>query len=225
MPDQIPLPRSDPRTMQSLIDALLAQSKPPAGIPLPRPDPRDWMERAVVPQAASEDYSKGAIHPDAMMKNMGIPPGSGVDNNEYADPAISSIFQNSIQGKQRPMSAPPPIYQQDAGNGLFGVPQQHLQQMAGDVIPMPKGDYDLNREKAKLFEGMEPGSILDKMYPKAPVIPFPTQHLSAAKPVDQNLPKLPQSGFVPSLSPMYMNDKGLGAPPVPNQPPIFWQPG
>ncbi len=204
--------------MQSLIDALRAKSHPQAGIPLPRPDPRDWAQRAV-PQGSSEEGLGGAIYPDDLMRSMGVAPPAGrpVDQFNYEG------HPQGVSPSQFPMGIPQPM--ESRGAGLFGVPAQHLQQMAGDVVPMPKGDYDLNREKAKLFEGMEPGSILDKLYPKAPVIPFPPQHMSAAKPVDQNLPKLPQSGFVPSLSPMYMNDKGLGAPPAPNQPPIFWQPG
>lgn len=58
------------------------------------------------------------------------------------------------------------------------------------------------------------------------VPPQQLQQMAASKPVDQNLPKLPKSGFVPSLSPLYMNDTHpLSRPPGPNQPPIFWQPG
>lgn len=175
---QVPTPRPDPRQDKSLAfaRALMATKAP---IPMPRPDPRDWAHRAVPNgEGTGEENTMGAIHPDSFMKSQGIPAGSGVDPNTYTQPGIDSIILNNIQGKQRPLGMPPPTWQQNAGNGLFGIPTQHLQQMA------------------------------------------------AAKPPDQNLPKLPQSGFIPSLSPMYMNDTHpLSKAPASNQPPIFWQPG
>lgn len=177
---QVPTPRPDPRQDKSLAfaKALMATKAAPPPVPMPKPDPRDWTSRAVMPQMQNEDNSQGAIHPDALMQSRGggaFSPPPNIDNNTYTQPDINKIIRNNVAGSQRPFGEPDPGFQR--GAGLFGVPQQNLQQMA------------------------------------------------AAKPPDQNLPKIPQSGFVPSLSPFYMNDKGLGAPPAPGLPPIFWQPG
>lgn len=126
---QVPMPKPDPRSDM----AKTLMSKAP--IPMPRPDPRDWTKR-VVP-GLSEEGSLGAIHPDALMQSRGggatvMPP--NIDHNSVDPDAI--MHNNSIT-KQRPLGMPPAMWQQDAGNGLFGVPVQHLQQMAGDVLPGP----------------------------------------------------------------------------------------
>lgn len=112
----------------------------------------------------------------------------------------------------------------------------------------PPGDYSIGKQ----WYMYGPQDEMDKDPLTPPVAPTPTpgfppasdwmhdkvgqslfgtppqylQQMASTKPVDQNLPKLPQSGFVPSLSPMYMNDTHpLSRSPGPNQPPIFWQPG
>lgn len=171
----VPTPRPDPRSAKALAfaKALMGTHAAP---PMPTPDPRSWTDRVVSPQMQDESSSMGAIHPDAYLKLHGVPAGSGTDNNTYSQPEIDKIIHNNAAGPMRPMGEPDPGFQR--GAGLFGVPAQHLQQMA------------------------------------------------ASKPPDQNLPKLPQSGFVPSLSPMYMNDTHpLSRSPAPDQPPVFWQPG
>ncbi len=116
--------------MKSLIDALLAKPNPQAGIPLPRPDPRDWTQRAV-PQGTSEEGLGGAIHPDDLMRSMGVAPPAGrpIDQFNYEE------HPQGVSPSQFPMGIPQPM--ESRGAGLFGVPAQHLQQMAGDVMPGP----------------------------------------------------------------------------------------
>lgn len=175
---QVPMPRTDPRSAQAksleIAKALMAKPATSAAptVPTPRPDPRSWTDRAVSPHLQTEDYSQGAIHPDALMKTQGYDFKGQTPDSGFQYPELPM----GMDPHQMPLGMPQPRMEQDAGQFL-NYPPDKLQQMAATAKP------------------------------------------------DQNLPKLPQSGFVPSLSPMYMNDKGLGAPPAPNLPPIFWQPG
>ncbi len=248
----VPLPKPDPRSANAkslaFAQALMGNHTP--AVPMPRPDPRDWATRAVMPQVGDENTSLGAIHPDALMQSRSggaFTPPPTIDDNTYNQRAIDIINHNAAHGKQAPIGIPQQGWQQDVSNGLFGVPAHHLQQMAGDVVPFPMplgfgGSPSQEKYKSQKLQGDVPAKPFDPMGDMTgggKVLPGPgytsslpmAQHLAMTqspqqtKSVDQNLPKIPQTGFVPSLSPMYMNDKGLGAPPAPGMPPIFWQPG
>lgn len=140
---QVPLPRPDPRSAHdkslAFAQALMGKQTPAQPtVPMPRPDPRNWAERAL-PQVNNAEYNlSGAIHPDSLLQARGYQPTRpSIDKNTFGQGSIEDITRNSLQLRQRPLGNPPPVYQQDVGNGLFGVPHQHLQQMAGDVVPFP----------------------------------------------------------------------------------------
>lgn len=238
---QVPIPRPDPRSAQdkslAFAKALMGAHAAPPPMPLPRPDPRDWASRAVMPQVGDESTSMGAIHPDTYLKLHGVPAGSGVDANTYTQPGIDTIMQNNTAGSQRPFGEPDPGIQR--GAGLFGVPAQHLQQMAGDVIPLPLPQTPgaltdlINKQGANEAASRKGGygwsnknidfKLLDSLGKQAanqpPKPPTPAS--------GQNLPQIPTSGFEPSLSPNYFSSDNpwTNRNQQPGAPPTFWQPG
>lgn len=240
---QVPMPRPDPRSAQdkslAFAKALMGAHAAQPSIPLPRPDPRNWSDRAVMPQIQDESASMGAIHPDTYLKLHGVPAGSGVDANTYTQSGIDTIMQNNTAGSQRPFGEPDPGIQR--GAGLFGVPAQHLQQMAGDVVqfPMPLGFGGAPSEGKYLSQKMQ-GDVPAKKFDPAgdmtgggKVLRLPWVDAANRPPKPptpasgQNLPQIPTSGFEPSLSPNYFSSDNpwTNRNQQPGAPPTFWQPG
>ncbi len=171
-------------------------------VPLPRPDPRSPLDIARVLMAKQPAPSQPAV------------PMPKPDPRNWAQRVIHAGSEDNSMGAIHP-DAYMKLHGVPTGSGTdsntygpAGINSIIRNNTAGPQRPFGEPDPGLQRG-AGLF-GVPPQQL---------------QQMAAAKPPDQNLPKIPQSGFVPSLSPMYMNDKGLGAPPAPNQPPIFWQPG
>lgn len=231
---QVPLPRPDPRQDKSIAFARALMAGKPS-VPLPTPDPRDWATRSI--HAGDESGTSGAIHPDALMNARGIQPPSGhsVDTNQWD----GYPGNNGMPANQFPMGMSPPPMQQDVSNGLFGVPPQHLQQMAGDVIPLPLPQTPgaltdlINKQGANEAASRKGGygwsnknidfKLLDSLGKQAanqpPKPPTPAS--------GQNLPQIPTSGFEPSLSPNYFSSDNpwTNRNQQPGAPPTFWQPG
>lgn len=127
---QVPLPKPDPRSVMA--KALMSK----APMPLPRPDPRDWATRAIEPRVQDESNSMGPIDPDTLMKLRGYNFKGQTPDSGFEYPGRPG----GVSPTQYPLGVPIPQYkmEQDAGNGLFGMPPEHLQQMAmGDVVPLP----------------------------------------------------------------------------------------
>lgn len=174
-------------------------------VPLPKPDPRSAMVKALMsnapipmPKPDPRSWTDRVIAP--LMKDEANSAGA-------IDP--DALMQS--RGIQPPIGHSIDKFQYEG----YPVGMSPTQYPLGMQPPIKHQQRDV---------GLQPGQGVGSLFS------VPNQHLqqmAATQPKpDQNLPKLPQSGFIPSLSPMYMNDTHpLSRPPVPNVPPVYWQPG
>lgn len=172
-------------------------------VPLPRPDPRSAQDKSLA-------FAK------ALMATKAAPPAVPMPKPDPRDWANRSIIAGDESGTAGAIHP-------DALMNARGIqpPSGHsVDKMQWEGYPgrggMPPNQIPLGMPQP----AMEQGAGLFGVPPQQ------LQQMAAAKPPDQNLPKIPQFGFSPTLSPMYMNDTHpMSKPPAPNQPPVFWQPG
>ncbi len=179
-------------------------------VPLPKPDPRSANAKSLAfAQALMGNHTPAVPMPRPDPRDWAtraVMPQVGDENTSLGAIHPDALMQSRSGGAFTP---PPTIDDNTYNQRAIDIINHNAAHGKQAPIGIPQQGWQQDVSNG-LF-GITPQSL---------------QQMAASKPVNQNLPQLPKSGFSPTLSPLYMNDTHpLSRPPAPNTPPIFWQPG